>query len=80
MKGLLALAVVLFICGTVLVAVALRGGGGEGSLADRINAACAPNPVSDWTVGGEYVPMPDGVVQVTCLRRDGSLYRVAVQR
>ena len=54
---------------------------GFSMLAERINAACGKDLVVDWTAGDEFDPLPKGVIQVTCARKDGgATYTVAVAR
>lgn len=51
-----------------------------GSLAERINGACGRADLVDWSSGDEWDRLPAGTVQVTCSRRDGTLFYVAVGR
>lgn len=67
----------------VVISDAVRGGSAgprERSLAERINGACGRAALVDWTSGDEWDRLPAGTVQVTCSRRDGTLFYVAVGR
>ena len=53
------------------------------SLAERIEAACTKPGYSatDWTVGDEWNPVPEGLVKVTCTHGTNySSYRTVVAR